>query len=273
MPPSGFPYKKVLVVGATSGIGEALADRMIENGVSVVAVGRRKEKLDAFVQNHGGSQPKAGKGAAFAEQFDITDLEGVKGFVEKVTKSHPDLSALFLNSGIQRGFNFARPSSVDLSLVSAEFTTNYLSYLYLTNAFLPFLQAKTEPTALVYTTSGLALIPLLRCPNYCATKAALHHYILCLREQLRQEGSGVKVVEVLPPAVQTELHDEKHQPDIKNGRAMGMPLDEFTDQTWAALAEGKEQIPIGFAQMAYEAFENTRQERMYGMWRQVAGAK
>lgn len=49
--------------------------------------------------------------------------------------------------------------------------------------------------------SGLALVPLVRCPNYSATKAALHHWILCLREQLK--GSKVKVVEMLPPAVQS----------------------------------------------------------------------
>jgi short-subunit dehydrogenase involved in D-alanine esterification of teichoic acids len=44
----------------------------------------------------------------------------------------------------------------------------------------------------MYTTSGLALIPVPRCPNYCATKAALHQFILALRRQL--EGSSVKVI-------------------------------------------------------------------------------
>jgi short-subunit dehydrogenase involved in D-alanine esterification of teichoic acids len=54
------------------------------------------------------------------------------------------------------------------------------------------------------------------------------HFILCLREQLKK--SKVKVIEVFPPAVQTELHDEKHQPDIQNGGSIGMPLDEFMDE-------------------------------------------
>lgn len=51
------------------------------------------------------------------------------------------------------------------------------------------------------TTSGLALVPITRCPNYCASKAALHHWILVLRKQLR--GSKVKIVELFPPAVQS----------------------------------------------------------------------
>lgn len=53
----------------------------------------------------------------------------------------------------------------------------------------------------ISTSSGLALVPMLRCPNYCATKAALHHFLLALREQLKE--SRIKVVEILPPAVQS----------------------------------------------------------------------
>ena len=52
------------------------------------------------------------------------------------------------------------------------------------------------------TTSGLALVPMVRCPNYCATKAALHMFVLALRKQL--EGSNVKVIEIFPPAVQSK---------------------------------------------------------------------
>jgi NADPH:quinone reductase-like Zn-dependent oxidoreductase len=48
-----FPYQKVLLIGATSGIGEALATRLVENGTKVVISGRRKENLDKFVDKHG----------------------------------------------------------------------------------------------------------------------------------------------------------------------------------------------------------------------------
>jgi short-subunit dehydrogenase involved in D-alanine esterification of teichoic acids len=165
---------------------------------------------------------------------------------------------VFLNSGIQRGFDFAKPETVDMDVVGQEFTTNYLSYLALTKAFLPFLQAKNAESSLIYTGSALALVPSPKCPNYCASKAALHHFILCLRRQLR--GSQIKVVEIIPPAVQTELHDEKHQPDIKNGRLMGMPLDEFTDEAYRGLIEGLDQIPVGISKMIFDAFETKRQE-------------
>ena len=86
----------------------------------------------------------------------------------------------------------------------------------------------------------------------------MHSWILCLRRQLAD--SRIKVIEIFPPAVQTELHDEKHQPDIKDGRHMGMPLAEFTDEAYKGLAEGLEQIPVGTSKMAFEGFEKKRQE-------------
>ena len=101
-------------------------------------------------------------------------------------------------------------------------------------------------------------------PAYSASKAALNAFILCLREQLRD--CSVKIIELSPPAVQSkppspalesspqlqckvltirseaELHDYMGE---EKGRAVGMPLDEFTDQAYKGLAAGKDQVFIG----------------------------
>jgi short-subunit dehydrogenase involved in D-alanine esterification of teichoic acids len=222
-------YNKVLVIGATSGIGLAYAERVVQDGKKAIIVGRRKENLDSFVQKHG--QDKAE-----AVEFDITKLDQIPKFAEDITSRHPDLDCVLLNSGIQRGFDFTKPESVDLSLIEQEFTTNYLSYIHLTTAFLPHLQKQENETSLVYVSSGLALVPIV-------TKRLNY--------------------EIFPPAVQTELHDEKHQPDIKNGRQMGMPLDQFTEESWAGLVKGDDQIPVGMAKDAFESFEKIRQEKFH----------
>lgn len=127
------------------------------------------------------------------------------------------------------------------------------------------------------TTSGLALTPLPRWPNYSASKAALHHFILCLRDQLR--NSQVKVIELLPPLVQStfhliqssdisptdidaaELHDPKNQPELNSKGPMGMPLDAFVAEAYAGLSEGKEQVPVGTAKGGFVegGFETLRQ--------------
>ncbi|KAL6712292.1 hypothetical protein ACN47E_000169 [Coniothyrium glycines] len=246
-------YNKVLVIGATSGIGWALAEKIVQDGKKVIIVGRRQEKLDDFAKKYGSDNVDTAV-------FDITKLDEIPKFVKDITSKHPDLDSVFLNSGIQRGFDFSKPDTIDLDTLELEFRTNYLSYMHLTTAFIPFLQKKENETSLIYTTSGLALLPMTRCPNYCASKAALHHMILAIREQLRNGPGKIKVIEIFPPAVQTELHDAKHQPDIKDGGNIGIPLEDFTHETWDKLINGDEQISVGFATKAFEAFENKRQE-------------
>ena len=57
-----------------------------------------------------------------------------------------------------------------------------------------------------------------------------------------------------------ELHDEKHQPDIKNGGSIGMPLAEFTNEAYEGLAAGKEEVAVQQAKDWYDKFEPQRQE-------------
>jgi NADP-dependent 3-hydroxy acid dehydrogenase YdfG len=71
-----FTYKSVLIVGATSGIGAGMADKLIAEGSKVIAVGRRQERLDAFVKKH--NSPNAA-----SIRYDITDHEGLDSFVSK----------------------------------------------------------------------------------------------------------------------------------------------------------------------------------------------
>jgi NADP-dependent 3-hydroxy acid dehydrogenase YdfG len=68
-----FQYHHVLMIGATSGIGAAMADRLIEAGAKVTAVGRRKERLEDFVSRHGESKARA-------VPFDIENLAQIHQF-------------------------------------------------------------------------------------------------------------------------------------------------------------------------------------------------
>lgn len=135
--------------------------------------------------------------------------------------------------------------------MDAELTTNYTSPVHALVAFLPHLASLAPaPASVVFVSSGLALVPIPRCANYCATKAAVHSLAWTLRSQLSAPSSPntqhIRVVEVLPPAVQTELHTQ--QPDLAalGQGPIGMPLDEFLEETWAALERGEEdEILVG----------------------------
>lgn len=65
-----FGYKKALVIGATSGIGRAIAEKLVQNGISTIIAGRRKENLDGFVQQHGSDKVQA-------KAVDILDFDEV----------------------------------------------------------------------------------------------------------------------------------------------------------------------------------------------------
>lgn len=80
----------------------------------------------------------------------------------------------------------------------------------------------------------------------------------------------MNVIEIYPPAMQTELHYAKHQPDVKNGHLFGMPLNEFTEEAWVKLSDGDDQISIGSATLAFDGFEKKRQERFQEMRKRIA---
>jgi NADP-dependent 3-hydroxy acid dehydrogenase YdfG len=71
-----FPYKNVLITGATSGIGRALAERMIASGIFVIAVGRRQDRLDELVAKHGSDK-------VAAEVFDVSDIDALGPWAKK----------------------------------------------------------------------------------------------------------------------------------------------------------------------------------------------
>lgn len=68
-----FPYKHVVLIGGTAGIGKAMGDRLIESGVKVTVVGRRQDRLDDFVRRHGENK-------ASAVAFDIGNLDKIPEF-------------------------------------------------------------------------------------------------------------------------------------------------------------------------------------------------
>ncbi|KAI1076962.1 NAD(P)-binding protein [Whalleya microplaca] len=260
-----FPYKCVLIIGATSGIGLALAERMIENGIFVIAVGRRKERLDEFVAKHGSEK-------AAASQFDITSLGGIPVWAAKITTTYPEIDAIVLNSGIQRTLDFTKPKDIDLVRTQTEITTNYTSYLFLITYFMPHLQAKApKPVALIAVSSGLALIPLPRCGNYCATKAAIHSLCWSIRAQLERDEASkhIKVIEILPPAVQTELHSQQKELVAIGEGNIGIPLEQFLSEAWAGLERGDLEIPVGQVRQRFDHVEEPRRQGFEGMLKYI----
>ncbi|KAI8999927.1 short chain dehydrogenase/ reductase-like protein [Hyaloraphidium curvatum] len=259
--PLGKPFKfnTVLVHGATSGLGYALAEAfLVAPTTKVIVTGRRQERLDEMTSKYGDR--------VRAYPLDGSRLAELGPWCKKVVEENPDLNAVILNAGLQRQTNFLDPSSISLDELDAEVDTNYTSFLHMIVHFLPHLQGLAKAgtdSYLAVVTSGLALVPLPACANYCATKAALHHLILAIREQLSDPFPNLHVIEILPPLVASELHDHKHQPTLAfdkmsaedRGKLAEMPVDEFVASVFAGFAKGERDIAVGNTAASFEKLE------------------
>ncbi|KAI1375395.1 NADP-dependent dehydrogenase-like protein [Hypoxylon crocopeplum] len=255
-----FPYKKLLLIGATSGIGLELAEQLVQKGVYVIAVGRRQSRLDSFVSAYG-------KSKASGIAFDIAEVEEVPSFAETVIQQHPDLDCIVLNAGVQFVMDFSKPQTVDITKIQTEITVNYVSMVALTHAFVPFFQANSldKEVAFIYTTTSLMSLPYPMVLNYSASKAALHSFIICVREQFKQKPeSKINVVELVVPLVQTELHNG--QPGWGEDFNPGMSVKQFCEEAIAGFETKEETVAVGPAKQAFDEFEREKGRRVGPFW-------
>ncbi len=197
----------VLITGGGSGIGRGLAEALKKLGNEVVIAGRRKQALDETTAANPGMQSVV---------LDIEKREGVREFVEEVAAKFPSLNVLINNAGIMRAEKLLQQQE-DLWDAEAIVTTNLLGPIRLTAALLPHLKKQASAT-IMNVTSGLAFVPMVLTPTYCATKAAIHSYTQSLRYQLK--NTNIEVLELIPPYVATDLMGGKSDP-------RAMPLDKF----------------------------------------------
>lgn len=220
----------ILLTGGTSGLGRALAERFHDAGNSVIITGRRQALLDQITAARPGMTGYA---------LDVTDAAALADFAARVTVDHPALNVVILNAGIM----VAEDVTGDfLTTAEATVTTNLLAPIRLTSALLPHLLAQAQ-ASLVTVSSGLAFVPLAKTPTYSATKAAIHSWSQSLRAQLR--GTSVEVLEIAPPAVQTDLMPG-HATDPN-----AMPLDEWIAETLEILAQQPTPALVGVKRLAF----------------------
>lgn len=216
----------VLVTGGASGIGLALVERFLAKGNDVIVCGRRASKLSELSEKHSEVDTIV---------CDIADAAAREKLFKDVTDSFPDVNVLVNNAGIQRRVDLTQ--NEDWDLTRSEIAINLEAPIHLSRLFAEHLASK-EKAAIVNVTSGLSFVPLANVPVYCATKAALHSFTLSLRWQMRE--TSVQVVEIIPPAVDTDLQ----APGL---HTFGVNVDEFADHVFAELAAGKTETAYGTA--------------------------
>jgi uncharacterized oxidoreductase len=211
----------ILITGGGSGIGRALAEAFHKLGNTVIIAGRRRQLLEETAAANAGPNPMEWL------TLDVQNAESIAAFAQEAIRRFPTLNAVIHNAGIMQIEDLLKPTG-DTSGLEAVINTNLTAPLRLTSALMPhFLQ---QPGATILTvSSGLAFVPLAMAPTYNATKAAIHSWTQSLRFQLRD--TKIKVLEIIPPYVQTELGGPTQANDSR-----AMPLADFIAETMQILA-------------------------------------
>jgi uncharacterized oxidoreductase len=223
----------VLITGGGTGIGLAIAERFLAAGSEVIVCGRRAEALQEAKARH----PKLHTLVA-----DVATPEGRVALFEQATRDFPRLNVLVNNAGIQNRGQLTGGVD-DWSAHQLEIAINLEAPIHLAMLFMPHLQRQERPVIL-NVTSGLAFSPLPFAAIYSATKAALHSFTLSLR--LQAAKVGVEVVELVPPAVNTDLGGV-------GLHTAGVPLDEFADSVMARIDAGELEVGFGTSEQRRRA--------------------
>jgi uncharacterized oxidoreductase len=218
--------RTILITGGSAGIGLAFALKFLELGNAVIVTGRRQTVLN---------EVKAKYPKLHTIQGDVADFAQIATLASRVKAEYPELDVLMNNAGIMINRNL-KAAATDLAGLMSEMNVNVGGVIGMTSAFIDILTANKG--TVINVSSGLAFVPLPPAPIYSATKAAIHSYTQSLRFQL--EETGVEVIEIMPPAVKTDMTAE-----LVEGGASVITTDELIKKSFAALQADKLEIRPG----------------------------
>lgn len=233
-------HKTVLVTGAGSGIGYAIASLLKEKGNKVIIVGRNAAKIKQAGEKLG----------VTALVCDISKEADIRVLAAQVKKEYPDLSVLVNNAGVATLYKLGEGAGA-FEKARYEFQVNYFGPVLLTELLLPVLKNQAA-AAIVNITSNVSFHPIVILPTYSDTKAALHSHTVALRLGLAKD-SAIKVFEVMPSLVDTEATKDM-------GGENGIPPREVAEDTINGIMHDQFEIYAGeTAQQRAAYFANPEQ--------------
>ncbi len=216
----------ILITGGTSGIGLEFVKQLTDLGARIIVTGRNPDAL---------TETKKKFPSVYTFQSDVSNPKDIEQLYKDVTQLFPDLNIIINNAGLMRLIDL-QDQSLDLENITREINTNLSGTIQVTHQFLPHLLTQ-KSAAIVNVSSGIAFMSYSAAPIYSATKAGVRAYTQSLRLQL--EDTTVKVFEMIPPGVKTNLqNDWEKQPNP----AMLMTVDKMVKVAINGLLKDKKEL-------------------------------
>ena len=224
-PAEEFAGRRAVVTGGSRGIGAAVAQRLIDGGASVVAIGRTPSD-------------ETPAGATFLPA-DLKDPEAILRVAAKAAEQLGGVDILVNNAGAVRPYPGGISTIPDDAWLDS-FDINLRAAVRVTNALLPSLKASASGVIVNVTAGQIGRPPSPTMVHYGAIKTALTAYSASLAQELAP--AGIRVNTVTPGGTVTPGANEVRRPMVE---AMGVPADELF----------KQMIPLGRLGQASEIAE------------------
>ena len=215
--------KTILITGGTAGIGLEAAKQFLAQGAKVIITGRDQSKLD---------QAKKLYPALLAIKSDVANASDAQMLFNQI-KELGGIDILYNNAGVlSLSTNMGLTNDRHSKEAEHEMNVNYFGVIRLNNLFMDMLKSRKE-SAIINTTSILSYVPSVIEATYSASKVALRFYTETLRKHLEILNSHVKVFELFPPVVATDMtasrNDKKITPEeVVKKLIAGIKKEQFT---------------------------------------------
>ncbi len=219
----------ILITGGATGIGLGLTERFVKEGNKVIICGRRPEVLAEARQKFP---------SVLTKEVDLADEGQRIALFEWISTNHRELSVLINNAGIQQRLSISDEDFY--AKAKREMAINIEAPIHLTSLFQKLENLRT----VMNVTSGLAFVPMINAPVYCATKSFLHSFNSSLYKLLGKRG--IEVIEIIPPGLNTDLGGKGLHDSFP-------PVSEFIETIFQQLAEGKTKLTFGMSAMMVKA--------------------
>lgn len=215
--------KTILITGGASGIGLEAAKQFLAIGAKVIITGRSQDKLDTAKKLY----PNL-----IAIKSDVANEEDAISLYKQVERLG-GIDILYNNAGVGViPSNLGVVSDKHVQGAAYEMNINYIGVIRLNNLFMDMLKSRQE-SAIINTTSILSIIPSILEATYSASKTALAFYTKMLRSHLKTINSSVKVFELVPPLVDTDMVADRQDKKMSTEQLVkaliaGLRKDQYT---------------------------------------------